>query len=288
MGALAMYQSTLPIDHWLNRGMNLSSGIEERVSSTFQYPTVFGNFLMGGTIASLAAVSIAAKRSTKLLLGLGWLAFEIGGFMSGSRIGSLGSAVILLLVLTLSTKWVKRTALIACASIIVLIAVAAVAVEIDRIELTGSNLRATETLDLGTRIQQFYFGDRLRYALDVAEIVGTGWGPYTMGIYEYSQRLGFGEYVPPNIQDQGGYSFLEGGYSYILAETGIVGFLLFVCMHYSFAAPRRCQATLRWLGPAIGVWSLLGNMPLGLQEVPVLAVPWWFLTGLYWSTLYHS
>jgi hypothetical protein len=143
-------------------------------------------------------------------------------------------------------------------------------------------------LDIGTRIQQFYFGDRLRDALEAAQGVGTGWGPFTMGIEIYSKRLGFDENVPPNYQDRGGYSFLEGGYSYILAETGIVGFLLFGCMHYSFVAWPRRQATMRWLGTAIGVWSLLGNIPLGLQEIPVLAVPWWFLTGLYWSTLYQS
>lgn len=287
VGVLAMYQSTLPVNHWLNRGMDLSNGIEERVTGTFQYTTVFGNFLMGGTIAGLAAVSVATKKSTKLLLGLGWLAFEIGGFMSGSRIGSLGSALILVLAAALSTKWVKHTALIACSIVVILVAVTAGALEIYRTELTGLNIRATDTWDIGTRIQQFYFGDRLRDALGIADDFGTGWGPYTMGISNYSGRLGFDEIVPPNYQNRGGYSFLEGGYSYVLAETGIAGFLLFGCMHYSFAAWPRRQTTLRWLGAAIGVWSLLGNIPLGLQEIPVLAVPWWFLTGLYWSTLYQ-
>jgi hypothetical protein len=288
VGVLAMYQSTLPVNHWLNRSMNLSNGLDERVSGTFQYPTVFGNFLMGGTIAGLAAVGVVKKKSTKLLFGLGWLAFEIGGYLSGSRVGSLGSAVILILAAILSTKWVKHAALVACTILVILVAAATGAREIYRTELTGLTLRATDTLDIGTRIQQFYFGDRLRDALEAAQGGGTGWGPFTMGIEIYSKRLGFDENVPPNYQDRGGYSFLEGGYSYILAETGIVGFLLFGWMHCSFVAWPRRQATLRWLGAAIGVWSLLGNIPLGLQEIPVLAVPWWFLTGLYWSTLYQS
>jgi hypothetical protein len=288
VGVLAMYEIILPVNHWLNRSMNLSTGLDERVSGTFQYPTVFGNFLMGGTVAGLAAISLVTKKSTKLLLVLGWLAFEIGGFLSGSRIGSLGSAVILVLAAILSTKWVKHTALIASTILVILLAVAAGARGVYRTELAGLNLRATETMDLGTRIQQFYFGDRLRDALEVSHGVGTGWGPFTMGIDIYPKRLGFDENLPPNYQDRGGYSFLEGGYSYILAETGIVGFILFGCMHFSFAAWPQRQATLRWLGPAIGVWSLLGNIPLGLQEIPVLAVPWWFLTGLYWSTFHQS
>jgi hypothetical protein len=288
VGVLAMYQSTLTVDNWLNRSMNLSNGLDDRVSGTFQYPTVFGNFLMGGTIAGLAAVGAGTKKGTKLLLGLGWLSFEIGGFLSGSRIGSLGSAVILVLAAMLSTKSVKHTALVACAVLVILVGTAAGAQEIYRSHLKALNFRATETLDIGTRIQQFYLGDRLRDGLEAAHGLGTGWGPFTMGMEIYSKRLGFDENVPPNYQDRGGYSFLEGGYSYVLAETGIVGFLLFGCMHCSFAAWSQPQATLRWLGPAIGVWSLLGNLPLGLQEIPVLAIPWWFLTGLYWSTLRQS
>ena len=63
---------------------------------------------------------------------------------------------------------------------------------------------------------------------------GTGWGPYTMGIEIYSKRLGFDENLAPNYQDRGGYSFSKGGYAYILAETGIVGFLLFgACIAHS-------------------------------------------------------
>jgi hypothetical protein len=288
LGALAMYQSTLPVDHWLNRGMNLANGLDDRVSGTFQYPTVFGNFLMGGTIAGLAAVTVVTKKSTKVLLGIGWLAFEIGGFMSGSRMGSLGSAIILVLAAMMSTKRVRRTALIAAAVLASFVALTAGALKIYRAELTGLNLRATETMDLGARIQDFYFGDRLRDALVAAHVLGTGWGPFTMGIEIYSRRLGFDESLVPNYQDRGGYSYLEGGYSYILAETGILGLLLFVCMHYSFLSWPRSLATLRWLGPAIGIWSLLGNLPLGLQEIPVLAIPWWFLTGLYWATLHQS
>lgn len=279
VGVLAMYQSTLPVNHWLNRGMNLSNGIDERVSGTFQYPTVFGNFLIGGTIVGLAAVSLAAKKSTKLLLGLGWLAFEIGGLMSGSRIGSLGSAVVLVLAATLSTKWIKHATLIACAILVILVAIATGAPGIYRIDLTSLNPRAIDTWDIGTRIQQFYFGDNLQDALGVARGAGTGWGPYTMGVFN-SARLGIHEILPSTS--------LEGGYSFILAETGVIGFLLFGCMHYSFTARPRRHATILWLGPAIGVWSLLGNIPLGLQEIPVLAVPWWFLTGLYWSTMYEG
>jgi hypothetical protein len=277
VGVLAMCQSTLPGNHWLNRGMDLSGRIEERVSGTFQYCTVYGNFLMGGTIASIAAMSVAAKKSTKLLLGLGWLALEIGGFLSGSRAGTLGSATILVLAATLSTKRIKHSALIA---FFILVAVAASTLEIYRTELTGSSRRAIATADIGTRTREDYFGEVLANASKVARGVGTGWGPYTMGIWIYAERLGFNESFPSTT--------LEGGYSFILAETGIVGLLLFVCMHRSFASGLRRQATLRWLGPAIGAWSLLGNIPLCLQEVPVLAVAWWFLTGLYWSTLHQD
>ena len=117
-----MYQSTLPVDHWLNRSMNLSNGLDDRVSGTFQYPTVFGNFLMGGTIAGLAAVGVVKKKSTKLLFGLGWLAFEIGGIMSGSRIGSLGSAIILISAAIMSTKRVRHAALVACTVLVILVA----------------------------------------------------------------------------------------------------------------------------------------------------------------------
>ena len=211
VGALAMYQSTLPVDHWLNRGMNLANGLDDRVSGTFQYPTVFGNFLMGGTIASLAAVTVVTKKSTKLLLGLGWLAFEIGGFMSGSRMGSLGSAIILVPAAIMSTKRVRRTALIVAAVLTSFVALTAGALKIYRTELTGLNLRATETMDLGARIQDFYFGDRLRDALVEAHGLGTRMGPYTMGIEIYSKRLGFEENLAPNYQDRGGYSYLDGG-----------------------------------------------------------------------------
>jgi len=274
VGVLSLYQSTLPSNHWLNRGMDLSDRIEERVTGTFPFCTVLGNFVMGGTIAGLATITLATKKSTKLLFGFGWLALEIGGLFSGSRAGSLGSAIILVLVLTLSTKRIKRAAQIA---FLILVAVAANTFGILQIGSTKSSRRAVATEDVQGRVQQDYVGGNLGDAFGVTSGLGTGWGPYTMGISVYGERLGFKE-TPPSTA-------LEGGYTYILAETGVIGLLLFLCMHSSFASGLRSQGTLRWLGPAIAVWSLLGNLPLCLQEVPVLAVAWWFLTGLYWSTL---
>jgi len=227
---------------------------------------------MGGTIASIAAVSVAARKSTKLLLGLGWLALVSGGFLSGSRTGILGSVVILAVAAALSVKQTKHAALIAVISL-----AAASTLSIYQPQSTGPGRRAVSTEGIRERFQQVYFGEDLGSAFRVARGVGTGWGPYTMGIWIYADRLGFNESSAATV--------LEGGYLYIIAETGIVGLLFFVCMHSSFAAGFRRQTAWRWLGPAIGLWSLLGNIPLCLQEIPVLAIAWWFLTGLYWSTL---
>jgi hypothetical protein len=275
LGILGIYQSYLPPSHWLNLAVDGSFGFDQRISSTFQFCTVFGNFAVGGEIACLASFCLAENSRKKYISVACMVLLYVGSFFSGSRIGALGTLCIIGCVFVFSTKRMRRIA--ATVAVVTAIVGSAYFLTRDTAESDATVLLSSRSLSvegIGARVRQDYFGDLLQIALETSNFVGTGWGPFTIGVNPYIVRMQIDESPP--------VAPIEGGFVLVLAQTGVLGVILFIAMHRPFfLAPK--VGPLGWLNLAVGSWSLLGNVPLCLQETSVLAIYWWVLVGLAWS-----
>ncbi len=266
-GAVAIYQSFLPSDHWMNVLMDGSAGFDGRVTSTFVFCNVFGNFTMGGTIACLAALGLAKRVTERVFALCAVLTLNAGAVFSGSRAALFGTSAIVTIVL-LKSRLRVRYAVLAVLTFVV-IASAGSRVSVDDLSVVEGQ-RAFTAEDFLSRISQEYLGEWLSHGQAVSRGWGTGWGPFTMGLESYTNALDIRESTPSTE--------LEGGYSVMVAETGFCGLVCFLGMHVWLVRSRR--PLVPWFGVAVACWSLLGNLPLCLLEVPVLSILFWAFAGL--------
>jgi hypothetical protein len=290
VGTMAIYQATLPADHWLNMSVDMAaSGIRDglgvRVPGTFQFCNVFGQYASGGLIACCGTI-YAARNKLESAWGIGCGALLYFGVMeSGSRMGALGSLAVVGACLAGSARLWTR---VADAALLGVIAMGLVflcspsllwrADSAYAARAAGRSFYVDDALD---RIGGMYFFGMMDDSITMSSGIGLGWGPCTMGVPQYARRL-FAIEVP----QQPGDFHIEGGYSYLLTQVGIVGAALFFYVHAMLVRlALRSHSELGWLGLAVAAWSIVGNLPLGLQEVSVLAILWWFLTGIAVSHL---
>ena len=272
-GVLAIYQYTLPPTHWMNMGTDMfTSGIDDRIASTFQFCNIFGSYGIGGSITCMGSFYMAQNNRNRIVSFLCLFLLFIGITCSGSRAGGYGILSILAIVLIYSKIRFRIH------FIIILFIIAAMisgTKDIKEYLTDRAASRSLEFYDIYERSMNLYMGELFLYAWDESKVVGVGWGPYTTSVSNYSakwERL-------QNLTDITGK--MEGGYPLIMLEVGLPGLILFLYMHRSFFL-RRKKSLLPWMGFAVGTWSLLGNLPILLQEVSVLAIYWWFLVGLSW------
>lgn len=115
VGTMAIYQATLPADHWLNMSVDMAaSGIRDglgvRVPGTFQFCNVFGQYASGGLIACCGTI-YAARNKLESAWGIGCGALLYLGVMeSGSRMGALGSLAVVCACLAGSARLRTRVA----------------------------------------------------------------------------------------------------------------------------------------------------------------------------------
>lgn len=267
-GALAVFQSYLPPSHWLNMTVDGSPNlIPDRVASTFQFCNTFGNFAIGGALICFAALALSPKTRSRFMSTLSLLLIIAGAWLSGSRAGFYGCIAMIAVCFPFAPHKIRRVAIP-----FALVAVALVVASpfSQAVELISSG-RAASTTDLSDRVTESYLGDLASQAVSLSDGIGIGWGPLTMGVSVYLDRLGINESFPDIA--------LEGGYSLMIAETGILGLCLFVAFQFVLIT-QPAPFMHKFLPVGVALWGLIGNLPLNLQSIPALAIPWWFLVGM--------
>jgi O-antigen ligase len=273
-GILAACQSQLPSSHWLRVGMRGEAPLEGRVTGPLQFCNTYGSFGILGTIVTLAWYSHAVTRTERVFAFLAIGLNTVGLWLSGSRTGSICSFVVIVLwVLWLRSRFGRVLSLAITASALVLVAHSTMSPLGNDESTTARSLRTT---DLRGRVEENYVYNAVM-AAQYAGLVGTGWGPFTMGVGAYGSRLGAD--ADPDVPTLP----IEGGYAAILAQTGLIGFILFLGSHLFLLKGVLLRSYTDWLGISLAVWSLLGTLPAGIQDVPALAVPFWFVVGIYLS-----
>ncbi len=274
-GCIAICQSFLSPTHWLNLEMDgITVADDHRVSATFQYCTVFGNYAIGGAIACMGSLFRTTRQSLVMpLVSLSLLG--VGVLFSGSRTGVVGCFLVVVLIVLLNKPKMSQLCVVGLVGIVLF----------TWFSVSGfssiATLRAVSFNDVSPRVQGEYLGWLTR-AMALSHGPGLGWGPFTMGVSAYAARLGYTEWPAFLFRE------IEGGYAYVVAGTGAVGLLFFLAMHAGFLPITKAGGETRWLAPAVVLWSLFGNIALCLQEVPELAVYWWFLVGVSLGVRAHA
>jgi hypothetical protein len=292
IGLLAVVQSRLSGDHWLNvaagdsdlQAIGLGDGM--RVDGGFPNVTVLGNFTMCAMIGvSYIGLFDPDHRWRVFALFAGCLAL-VGGLLSGSRTGFFGAGLIALtmsLPLLLGSRELKPTG--AGTQLIYLFGfLGMLFVAVPSVLRDSSVSRAASSRDLFGRIDEYYFGETMRTAYDFGGVTGAGWGPVTNGVQRYVTVLGgqpYREFDNDTVQNDN--HRVEGGYSCLMLSVGAVGLALFVLAHGTFLNSEGLDWSWRALGLSVGGWSLLGNLPFQLQEIGILAIWWWLLAGVFWG-----
>ncbi len=278
-GAFAVIQSRLPPGHWVNLGMDMvtpsySAHGYHRVTSTFQFCNIYGSYIAMGILACLGWFLTAGRPRIRVaaILAVGLVYYA--GLQSGSRMAGM-SALICLGFGIVSTR--QRGRFVPYIAGLLLVGVVALDFAGIRFEDAAPS-RSFATGDVVSRTVDSYVGRKtLSQALDVSDIWGTGWGVYTMGVSTYAPELG--ETGELNIGMR-----LEGGYLFVLAQTGVIGLATFLWMNASLLLSAIMRhSSFAWLGAGLGAYSIIANLPLCMQEVSVLAILWWFLVGVYYG-----
>ena len=186
LGVLAICQSTLPATHWLNVGINLEdAGIMDRgsvrVASSFQFCNVFGLYAAFGLLAATASIYFARNMlEAAFALGCGVLLY-VGVLESGSRMGGLGSLLVLAIAVLPSGLSFKRLRIAVVGALLVGVAVFIIS------HLTSSrpedpDLPRSQTAeDIVERTTDVYLGSTLWRAADLSYGVGFRLGPLDDG-----------------------------------------------------------------------------------------------------------
>jgi hypothetical protein len=186
---------------------------------------------------------------------------------SGSRVGFFGSLLMAVFCLVFTTNGFRNLLFLALGGALVLTWAGSLQ------QWTGgmTTSRSTNAEGLFTRVRDSYLGELLHNGYEASGGIGLGWGPVTMGVIIYLDGFGLTENWPEAGQ-------LEGGYSVLIAEGGVVGLILFVGLHLElWRYPAAGMPA--FFAPGIALWSLIGNLPLHLQGIPAISILWWFLVG---------
>ncbi|MBN1656020.1 MAG: hypothetical protein JXA30_19790 [Deltaproteobacteria bacterium] len=278
IGILAIVQSRLAPTHWLNISVDtvtpafVDSGFN-RVTSTFQFCNVFSSYVSLAIVIYLGWFISSIKNKSRFIAVVSLVIFYYGGLQTGSRMAGISALICLLFSIILAGQTGKY------------VTYAATAIVIGFVALNLADIRIEETVSdrpfvAGAAIERTMSGylarDTLSDALEASDIWGTGWGPYTMGVWKYAPQLG-GAVARTEIM-------LEGGYLFVLAQTGILGFFFFIWMNLSLLVSSVSRYfSFAWLGGGLAAHSIIANLPVCMQEISVLAIPWWFLVGIYYG-----
>lgn len=278
VSAFALLQSRLPADHFLNVAMDFESKAFQRrgvirATSTFQHCNVFGSFAAVAVLPAVATLQAAANGKERLIRCLMLGVIYLGGTYSGSRMAAVCGLIVLGAALFRDAKAIRSMllGLAAAGSLIGLIFFTTPDLLLQF--APGGDARAFDTGDLIKRTIDLYYEEHFLSGWEVGGGMGLGWGPYTMGVAKYAEILKLGS-ADKTVH-------IESGYGIMVAQLGIVGLISFVVMHFwlgTVTLTRRTQ--FAWIGTGLTAWSLLGNIPLSLFEVSVLAVPLWLLMGV--------
>jgi len=278
IGALGICQNFLPPDHWLNLTMENETNTFDmggeifRVSSSFQFCNVFSSFTILGGLICYGTFRRTHISRRKQIAATCLALIYVGGINSGSRVASVGVLAVISFCL-LSDRAGRRIAVY----VLTLLAFFVIALSISAPErvaklLEIGEIRTFAVDDLIERVTDLYFGETQQNALKIGGGLGIGWGHFTFGLQKFTSQGDADGQLP----------YVEGGYAVVMAQTGLAGLILIgytsaVFLLYSL----KDRSEWRWLGVGLAAWSILGNLPFAMQQVSVLAIPWWFLVGIY-------
>lgn len=272
-GAVAVVQSYLAPSHWMNRLMDdsrgLTSGGTLRVSSTFQYCNVYGCFNAAPTIVAFGLCIMAKTSRAQFLYLTAGIAVYAAGTLTGSRVSAIVPLVAILFAMfsearnnAVNSRIVTVLLLLGSAALIGGVYYSdAVGQWLGRRHFSNVFVSASE------RFETLYWGTGAKVALGEAKGIGTGWGVYTYGVSRW--------FPDANISK----TYIEGGYVYTLAQTGIIGILLLLYCVFTRGS-FFYRSSFPWLSNGIVVWAAIGLFPISFFELPVVAIPWWFLVGI--------
>ena len=178
LGLLALYQSTLGPGHWLNldineegRGISMEEGV--RVTSSFQFCNAFGQYAAFGILACAAAVYLARTSSEIACALVCGLLLYCGVVESGSRMGGLGSLVVLAACRLPAPAARKKVATLAAVGLVL---GGAVLLIVHPSSDSGHQelRRGQDPTGLVERVTETYVGGRL---WPPWRRLTTGWGP---------------------------------------------------------------------------------------------------------------
>ena len=270
IGALAIYQTNLTPDHWLNISMDGENAAYRmgnqffRVTSSFQFCNVLGSFTVLGVAICYGTFRRSQTAREKQIAATCLILIYLGGVNSGSRVASIGTLLVLLCCV-LMDRGGKKNAMYMVIAISLLVGTMAI-VAPQRVArfVTLGQTRAFHTHNLGSRMKDLYLNETMRNAWQVGHGLGTGWGSYTIGVEKYAAARRDGPPLP----------YIEGGYSFVLAQTGIVGLFVFCYSHFALLLHSlKYRSEWAWLGVGLAAWPLLGNMSFALRSEDSDKVP---------------